>query len=209
VQPPPAGHGHQPTLGRINQWPTRPIPHPHQPAAPHCLAAWRPSLAPRRRCRAADPPPRQSGWPGAVAALPTGADPVLVLWRQYNDLLCRQEPISDSADTLRAILTARWGEANHATPALIFWGHDPRHAELRRLITEYDCLGYLIADTRNAMVDTPALSVPGLRANIQLAIGLYPTDPDSLEAAEYQDWFAMAVLRDADRLPAIRGEAVA
>jgi hypothetical protein len=67
----------------------------------------------------------------------------------------------------------------------------------------------MFADTRKAMVDTPAQSVPGLRANIQLAISQYPTDPDWLEAAEYQDWFAMAALRDAGRLPAIRGEAVA
>jgi hypothetical protein len=61
------------------------------------------------------------GLAGAGAALPAGADPALVLWRQYNDLLCRQELISDSAVTLRTILTARWGEASHATPAAILW----------------------------------------------------------------------------------------
>jgi hypothetical protein len=73
------------------------------------------------------------------------------------------------------------------------------------LITESDRLGYLITDTSDAMVEMPAQSVAGLRAKIQLTISLYPTDPDWLEAAEYQDWFAMAALRDADRLLAIRG----
>jgi hypothetical protein len=35
----------------------------------------------------------------AGAALPAGADPVLILWRQCNDLLRRQERISDSRQT--------------------------------------------------------------------------------------------------------------
>ena len=39
------------------------------------------------------------GLAGAGAALPAGADPVLILWRQCNDLLRRQERISDSRQT--------------------------------------------------------------------------------------------------------------
>jgi hypothetical protein len=139
-----------------------------------------------------------------------GDDPVLALWRQYNDLLRQQEPVSASAGALNAALTARWGKAGMATsPAAVLWGRDPRYAELRRLIGESDRLMGLICNTSDAMVHTPAQSAAGLRAKIQLAISLYPTYPDWLEEADYQDWFAIAALGDADRLLASRGELVA
>ena len=51
----------------------------------------------------------------AAAAEPAGTDPVLALWRHYNDLLRQQDLVSDSATALRAVLAARWGEAGEAT----------------------------------------------------------------------------------------------
>ena len=60
-------------------------------------------------------PVRAAGTDRDAGLLGPGADPVLALWRHYNDLLRQQDPISDSADALRAALTARWGEAGMAT----------------------------------------------------------------------------------------------
>jgi hypothetical protein len=143
----------------------------------------------------------------AAAAEPAGTDPVLALWRHYNDLLRQQDPVSDSTTALRAVLAARWGKAGEATlPADILWGHDPQYAELRRLINESDRLGGLILDTGDAMADTPAASLAGLRGKIQLAISLWPTNQDYLDNCEYHEDVALAVLRDADRLLAIQGE---
>jgi hypothetical protein len=44
----------------------------------------------------------------AAAAEPVGTDPVLALWRHYNDLLRQQDPVSDSATAVRAVLACRW-----------------------------------------------------------------------------------------------------
>jgi hypothetical protein len=144
------------------------------------------------------------------AALVAAADPVLALWRHYNDLLRQQDPVSHSATALRAALVARWGNAGAATlPANILWGHDPQYAELVRLNTESDRLGGLIMDTGYAIEDTPATSLAGLRAKIQCAIQLWPTNQDYFDNCDYHEDFALAALRDADRLLGSRGELVA
>jgi hypothetical protein len=133
-------------------------------------------------------PVRAAGTDRDAGLLGPGAGPVLALWRHYNDLLRQQDPISDSADALRAALTARWGEAGMATlSASILWGHDPDHHELIRLNTECDRLTALITDTSDTMADTPAESIAGARAKIQLAISLCPADPDYLENCDYHE----------------------
>jgi hypothetical protein len=145
--------------------------------------------------------------PSALAARTgPGDDPVLALWREYVDLMRRGNQVHCRAVALRAEVVARCGEpVGSKSSAAELWNHDPEYPELMRLHAESGRLCGLQAAVGEAIAAVPATSLAGLRIKVQLAMSLWPTGK-LLEEADYHEDFAMAVLRDADRLLASRGE---
>jgi hypothetical protein len=133
---------------------------------------------------------------------------VLALWRRYVDLERASDRAYRPAAALHAALVARYGKGGAQTSVADLWGHDPDFPELERLNEESDRLNELQMEAGDTIAATPATSLAGLRAKVRLAMSLWPTG-SLLEYTDYHEDFALAVLRDADRLLAIHGETVA
>jgi hypothetical protein len=97
------------------------------------------------------------------------------------------------------------GRAEESSNLRDLWGHDPGLSELERLNDECDRRNHLVMEMRDTIAATPATPLAGLRIKVRLAMSLWPHGP-LLEETAYHEDFALAVLRDADRLLALRGE---
>jgi hypothetical protein len=124
-------------------------------------------------------------------------DPVLKIYRRYRALEDEQEPISDRSSAIRAALIERWGEPSRLMRADDIWGQDPALAELRRLNDKCDMLTGKILAATERMNDTPATTIPGVMAKLQLALDVWPGCEDGNGIHEHT---AISAIRDAMRV---------
>ena len=131
-----------------------------------------------------------AGLKAPIVTEPT--DPTVDLYRRYRAIESEQELIEPRADIIRSCLTAKWGEL---PGAYLAWAEDPDSVELTRLTKLSDNCTERLCDLTDAMMVTPATTLAGLRAKLEIAIELWPTTEGEL----HED-VAIAFMHDAVRL---------
>jgi hypothetical protein len=126
-------------------------------------------------------------------------DPALDLYDRYRRTEAEQDQIKPRADIVRSCLTAKWGTL---PTAYLAWAEDPDSAELTRLNKISDDCTARLCDITDELMVTPASSLAGLRAKLEIAIELWPTTEGEL----HED-VALAFMRDAVRLLGVSANA--
>ena len=135
----------------------------------------------------------------AGLSLPAQTDPALDLYDRYRRTEAEQDQIKPRADIVRSCLTAKWGTL---PTAYLAWAEDPDSAELTRLNKISDDCTARLCDITDELMVTPASSLAGLRAKLEIAIELWPTTEGEL----HED-VALAFMRDAVRLLGVSANA--
>jgi hypothetical protein len=141
--------------------------------------------------------------PALAAGRSETQDPVIILYQRYRELEDTLSPVFGRTEAIRAGLVERWGEVIGRESALERWGHDPAYAELLRVGAETDRLSNAIFELTNKMVETPATTLAGIRAKMQVGLDVWPTGEDM--ADDYHETAALAFMKDALRLLDERG----
>jgi hypothetical protein len=129
----------------------------------------------------------------AVRAAP---DPVLKIYRRYLALEAQQEAESDRGDAIREGLLERCGGPSKGRCAPDIWRQDPAFAELLISNDECDVLSEKILAVTEKLNDTPARTIRGVIAKLQLTLDVWP---GCTGGAVHED-SAISAVRDAMRV---------
>lgn len=131
----------------------------------------------------------------AKAAYAPPADPVLVLARLYRDVEAAGDRLDKQSRAISYRMTAEYGRLTGEQSADDLWGADPEFGELLRINRECDGFTEQLCEITDAMVATPATTLAGIAAKMQVAIELFPR-----ETGDFYEDVALAALKDAVRL---------
>jgi hypothetical protein len=134
----------------------------------------------------------------APALAGTVPDPVLVLYQRFRELEDAISALEASSDSLRSQLIKRWGRPSGYPAAAHPWGHDPDFDQLSRNNRESDRLLYLSIDLTESITATPAVTLAGIRAKMQMCLDLWPDAGNACDEAHAE--VAFAAIKDAVRL---------
>jgi hypothetical protein len=127
----------------------------------------------------------------AASAYQITEDPVGALYRRYHEAEEASKNTDRNIDSLRAILTRRWGEFSN-------WKHDSDYLVFKRLLDESNQLVSDLCDLIHQMMATPATTLAGVRAKMRVGLGLWPYGDDY--EPEWHEEAAFAYMTDALRL---------
>ena len=142
----------------------------------------------------------------AIVGLPIAAevasapDPVVALyakWRATEDAIAALNP---KHAELRNAFVACYGEMGKPGSNAKGWINDPRRGELGDLTAEVNDLCDESTALIDAMMETPAASLEGVRCKMIVGLNVWKFIERPGVEAEYQDDMTVAFLRDAVRV---------
>jgi hypothetical protein len=131
------------------------------------------------------------GTDNAAGLAITEDDPVVALYRRYQEAEETSKNTDRNVDSLRAILMRRWGEFSD-------WKHDSDYLAFKRLLDESNQRVNDLCDLTQQMMATPATTLAGVRAKMRVGLGLWPYGDDY--KPEWHEIAAFAFMTDALRL---------
>jgi hypothetical protein len=127
----------------------------------------------------------------AASASQITEDPVVALYRRYQEAEETSKNTNRNVDSLRAILTRCWGEFSD-------WKHDSNYLVFKRLLDESNQRVNDLCDLPQQMMATPATTLAGVRAKMRVGLGPWPFGDDY--KPEWHEKAAFAYMTDALRL---------
>ena len=142
----------------------------------------------------------------AIVGLPIAAeaaaasDPVVAIYVKWRAVEDAETIADDRFSELRAILVQRYGEAGEVS-ANEAWGRDPIYAEFEANRNKSNELSDEVADLVDAMMETPATSLEGIRCKMLTALEVWKfIELPNAREPDHTDTMTVAFLRDAVRV---------
>jgi hypothetical protein len=140
------------------------------------------------------------GLPALAASVRGQPDPVLALYAKWRMVEDEEAIVGKRHSELRAVLVQRHGEPTGFVSAQKLWGDDHIFAESSAACERSNDLCDESVGLIDAMMETPATSLEGLRCKFIVALDVWKFIEKPGVEAEYHDDMTVAFLRDAVRV---------